>query len=97
MSLIRIIVGVATLCIVFSSTPAKADTITASLYTALPPPGITPTLINLSGIVPPSQAPVTGTGYSIAFSGVGGTKAWSRGLSAVLMQLPLQVSLGNHA
>lgn len=47
---------------------AKGDSIAASLFSPLAPEGATPVAINLSGITTPSQSPVTGTGYSIAFS-----------------------------
>jgi hypothetical protein len=58
---------------------ARADTITASLYSPLTPAGVTRTIIELSAISPPSQAPVTGTGYSITFSDIGGDQGIVRG------------------
>jgi hypothetical protein len=51
---------------------AKADTISASLFSPLAPTGVTRIIIELSSISPPSQASLKGTGYSIDFSDVGG-------------------------
>lgn len=47
---------------------ANADTITASLFTPLPPSGVSPTLLSLVGITPPSQSPITTSAYTISFS-----------------------------
>jgi PEP-CTERM motif len=61
------LLGAATIAL--SGVVAKADTISASLFSVLAPSGSTPTVINLSGITSPSQSPVIGSGYSINFSG----------------------------
>jgi hypothetical protein len=61
----------------------KAATITASFVSPLPPSGTAPIGINLAGISPPSQSPVTGTGYSIAFSGVAADQGIVQGTTAV--------------
>jgi hypothetical protein len=45
---------------------ANGDTITANLFA--PDVGAAPVVIDLTGITTPSQSPLTGTGYSIAFS-----------------------------
>ncbi|HUA85266.1 MAG TPA: PEP-CTERM sorting domain-containing protein [Bryobacteraceae bacterium] len=47
---------------------AKADTITASLYSPLTPGGATPVIINLAGVTPPSDTTLDGTGYTVTFS-----------------------------
>jgi hypothetical protein len=50
------------------SSIANADTITASLFTPLPPAGVSPTLLSLSRIPTPSQSTITTSAYSISFS-----------------------------
>jgi hypothetical protein len=66
---------------------ASADSITASLYSALAPAGTTPTNIALAGVTPvPSQSTLTGLGYTVTFSvgaGQGVVKGNASGLHAV--------------
>ena len=47
---------------------ASADSITASLYSPLAPVGTTPTAVSLTGVTPPSQSTLTGSGYTVSFS-----------------------------
>jgi hypothetical protein len=49
---------------------AQGSTITASLFTALPPSGTTPVIVDLTGVTAPSQATLTGVGYTVSFSGI---------------------------
>jgi hypothetical protein len=58
---------------------AKADTISASLFSPLAPTGVIRIIIELSSIFPPSQVSVKGTGYSIDFSDVGGDEGIVQG------------------
>jgi hypothetical protein len=47
---------------------AKADTITASLFTPQVPTGTAPVLVDLNGITVPSSATINGTGFTVMFS-----------------------------
>lgn len=47
---------------------AKADSITASLFSPMAPSGGSPVVVDLDGITPPSDATIDGTGYTISFS-----------------------------
>jgi len=58
-SVISLAVGIGT---------AKADSLTASLFSPVPPSGGSPVIVDLGGIAQPSDAPLAGTGYSIDFS-----------------------------
>jgi hypothetical protein len=53
---------------------AKADTITASLFSPLSPTGTTPVIIDLAGITAPSQTTIDGDGYTISFDDVGSSE-----------------------
>jgi hypothetical protein len=77
-----------------SGSAANADTITASLFSALPPSGTVPTVINLSGIIPPSQSPIAGAGYSVAFSGVGGNEGVVQGTNLPAHAVPVAGVIG---
>jgi hypothetical protein len=72
-----------------SSGVANADTITADLFSPLPPTGSTATVLNLSGITAPSQSPITGTGYSIAFSSVPANEGVVQGTIAGAHAVPV--------
>jgi len=89
------ILGAATLCVAWNGNVAKADTITASLYSALPPSGTTPTVIDLSGISSPSQSTMAGTGYSIAFSGVGANEGVVQGSLGGAYAVPVGGVIGS--
>jgi hypothetical protein len=65
------ILGTVVLSIVMSLGMAEGSTITANLFSPLAPPGSTPVVVNLGGLNDPSQAPLTGSGYTISFAGVG--------------------------
>ena len=41
---------------------------TADLFAAIPPTGATTTIVDVQGITTPSEAPVSGNGYSISFN-----------------------------
>jgi hypothetical protein len=70
---------IAVLSTVMSLGMAEASTITADLFSPLAPAGSTPTVIDLTGITDPLQAPLTGTGYSISFAGVGSNQGLVQG------------------
>jgi MYXO-CTERM domain-containing protein len=55
-----------------------AATITASLFSPIPATGSVTTSVSLTGSTP-SQAPISGTGFSISFSGVGSTDGMVQG------------------
>jgi hypothetical protein len=93
MRVVRVVLLCTTIAAVINVT-GKADTIAASLFS--PPLGTDPTLIDLSGITPPSQAPVTGTGYSIAFTGAGAGEGVVKGSIAAVRAVPVAgVTAGN--
>jgi hypothetical protein len=73
--------GAASLLVVLSSSVVRADTITASAFSPLPQLGMT--VIDLSGIAPPSQDQVVGDGYSIEFSDVGDDQGVVQGTTNV--------------
>ncbi len=61
----------AALSIALTAGVANADSITASLFSPLPPSGTTPTVIDLTGISTPSQATIHGAGYTVTFATAG--------------------------
>ena len=62
------VIGSALLIAAAVTDSAKADTITASLFTVGTPAGGTVTAIDLTGVLPPSQGTLVGAGYTITFS-----------------------------
>ena len=52
-----------------SSFASAAPMVTASLFSPLAPAGSTTTTIAISGITPPSQSTITGSGYTVTFIG----------------------------
>jgi hypothetical protein len=75
------ILGTAVLSTVMSLGMAEGGTITASLFSPLAPPGSTPIVVNLAGLTDPSQAPLTGSGYTVSFAGVGSNQGLVQGNS----------------
>jgi hypothetical protein len=69
--MLRKIFGTAVLSIVLSLGVAEGGTITASVFSPIAPAGSSPVVIDLFGITGPSQASLTGSGFSISFAGVG--------------------------
>lgn len=82
----KILSTAAALCTVAMGS-AKADSITASLFSSpQAPSGASPVLVDLSGITPPSDSEILGNGYTIAFSvgsGQGVVQGTLEGLHAV--------------
>jgi PEP-CTERM motif len=68
---------------------ASADSIKASLFSALPPSGTTPTSINLSGVTVPSHSTLTGTGYKVSFSSITGTQGVVKGNLSAAHAVPV--------
>jgi hypothetical protein len=79
---------------VLGGSAAKADSITANLFSASPPSGTIPTVIDLSGVTSPSQVPVTGLGYSISFAGVGGDQGVVQGTMGDVHAVPVAGVVG---
>jgi len=73
------IIGAAILSTLFSLGVAEAGTITASLFSPLAPPGSLPVVTDLTGFTAPSQATLSGQGYSISFAGVGSNQGLVHG------------------
>jgi hypothetical protein len=67
---------------------AKADTITASLFTPMAPTGTAPLLVDLNGITVPSDTTIDGTGFTIAFS-VGAGQGVVQGTEEPLHAVPV--------
>jgi hypothetical protein len=61
---------IAALSTVLGLGTAEGSTIAANLFSPIAPPGSSPVLTNLTGFTTPSQATVTGSGFTIGFAGV---------------------------
>jgi hypothetical protein len=91
-------VGASVLAFAFTCNVAEADTLMASLFSPLPPSGMSPVSIDLSGITAPSQTPITGSGYSISFTGVASNEGVVQNSTAGVAAVPVAgVTAGNAA
>ena len=82
------VLGIALLTAASAET-AYADTISTSLFSPVAAAGVTPVAINLSGITPPSQSPITGPGVSVAFSGVASVQGVVQGQVPLSHDIPI--------
>jgi hypothetical protein len=73
------IFGAAVLSAVIGLSVAEGSTITASLFSVLPPSGSSLVLIDLTSATFPSQATLTGSGFSVSFAGVGSDQGLVKG------------------
>jgi hypothetical protein len=60
--------------VALSGSPALCSTITASLFSPLPPSGTSLVVIDLTGVSTPSQTTLTTAAYTVTFAGTGATQ-----------------------
>lgn len=99
MKLVRSFIwATAALALAVAVPQVHADTISASLFSPLPPPaGSVTTILDTTGVTAPSQSTVTGSGYSISFSSVPSTQGIVQGDLSAIHAVPVGGVTGGGA
>ena len=75
--------------LIIGAATARADSFTASLFSPIAPAGGTPVVVDLTGVTTPSQGSISGTGYTVSFSGVGPGQGVVQGSTAGFNAVPI--------